>query len=168
MVVLVSDAENATRRAGSPQVAGANPGDADTLRLFAEELAVTRETVETGRVRIARVTRTRDQPIDELLGRETVTVVTVPVGRQVDAIPAVRSDGDTMIIPVVEEIVVVERRLFLKEELHVRRARTSERFRDTVTLRYQEAQITRLPPQARTAGDGTAAGATSPPTQKDA
>jgi uncharacterized protein (TIGR02271 family) len=166
MVVLVGDAEDAARRATStPAKVGE---DADTLRLFAEELAVTRETVETGRVRIARITRTRDQPIDEQLSRETVTVETVPVGRQVDAIPAVRSDGDMTIIPVVEEVVVVERRLILKEELHVRRVRTSEQFRDTVSLRYQEAQVTRLPPQARAAADGTAAGAVSPSTQKEA
>ena len=172
MVARVDDAEKAARKSEAPHVAGTGPNitdDADTIQLFAEELAITSETVETGRVRIARVTRTRDQTIDELLKRETVTVKTVPIGRLVDAIPAIRSDGETMIIPIVEEIVVVERRLVLKEELHVRRVRSSERYRDTVTLRYQEAEVTRLPPQVPPrARDGeTAVGAASSSTRKE-
>src|SRR5215472_12553812 len=85
-----------------------NPEDSDVLRLFAEELAVIRETAETGRVRITRVTRTREQPIDELLMRESIEVERVPVDRNVDAMPKVRDDGETMVIPVVEERFVVE------------------------------------------------------------
>ena len=120
------------------------------LRLFAEEVAVTREAVETGRVRIAKVTRKKEHLVEEDLARETVEVKTVPIGRQVDAAPAVRDDGETMIIPVMEEIIVIERRLVLKEELHVRRIRSIERHRETVQLRYQEAEVSRLPAQAPT------------------
>jgi len=143
-----------------------NPEDSDVLRLFAEELAVIRETAETGRVRITRVTRTREQPIDELLMRESIEVERVPVDRNVDAMPKVRDDGETMVIPVVEERFVVERQLVLKEELHIRRVRSSERVRETVTLRYQEAEVTRVPAQARAGADETAAGTASATTRE--
>ena len=146
---------------------GGSPEKPDVLQLFAEEVAVTRETAETGRLRIAKVTRTRDHLIDELLARETVEVERVPIGRDVTAVPAVRDDGETMIIPIVEERLVVERRLVLKEELHVRRVRTSERFRETVPLRYQEAEVTRLPPQASATTGEAPAGAASPATRKE-
>lgn len=139
----------------------------DTLRLFAEDVAVTRETEETGRVRVGKVTRTRDHLIDEMLARHSVEVQTVPVGRNVDAIPAVKDDGETMIIPVVEEIVVVERRLFLKEEIHVRRVLTNERHQETVQLRYQEAVVTRIPADASTPAAHPAAGATGLSNQGD-
>ena len=48
-------------------------------------------------------------------------------------------------IPVVEEVVRVERSLLLKEEVRIRRIRTTERFQESVTLRKQEAVINRLP-----------------------
>jgi uncharacterized protein (TIGR02271 family) len=120
---------------------------AEVLQLFAEEAAVSRRTVETGRVRVATVTHTRDHLVDELLARTNVEVERVPVGRMIDAIPPIKDDDDLMVIPIVEETVVVERRLVLKEELHIRRRRTTERFRETVPLRYQTAQITRIPAQ---------------------
>ena len=54
-----------------------------------------------------------------------------------------REEGDTTIISVVEEIVVVERRLVLKEEVRLRRVRVTEQHRETVVLREQDAVITR-------------------------
>ena len=46
------------------------------------------------------------------------------------------------IVPVVEEVVVVQRKLVLKEELRIRRVRTTEQHRETVTLRRHEAATT--------------------------
>ena len=56
-----------------------------------------------------------------------------------------REDGDTLIIPIVEEVVVVQRRLVLKEEVRVRRKRETQPYRQCVVVRKQEAVITRLP-----------------------
>src|SRR5215475_7405157 len=89
------------------------------IPLAAEELAVSKQRVETGRVRVSRVTQEREQTIDDLLARETVDVSRTPIGTPVETMPSVREEGDTIIIPVVEEILVVERRLFLKEEVRV-------------------------------------------------
>jgi uncharacterized protein (TIGR02271 family) len=128
------------------------------LPLMAEELTVSRQVVETGRVQIARVTHEREQLIDEVLARETAEIERTPIGRQVDAMPAVREEGDTIVIPIVEEVLVVERRLFLKEEVRIRRARSTERHQETVTLRHQEAVVTRLPVEAPADGGGPGSG----------
>ena len=120
----------------------------NVVPLLAEEVAVTKQVVETGRVQVARVTHEREQLIDELLARETVEIERIPIGRQVDAMPAVREEGDTIVVPIIEEVLVVERRLFLKEEVRIRRVRSTERHRETVTLRHQEAVVTRLPVEA--------------------
>jgi len=119
--------------------------DGATLQLASEELSVSKETIETGRVRVATRTREREALIDEDLARETVEIETVPIGLRIDAMPMARQEGDTTIIPIVEEILVVERRLFLKEEVRIRRVRTTERHKETVMLRYQEAVVTRHP-----------------------
>jgi uncharacterized protein (TIGR02271 family) len=118
---------------------------AEVLQLFAEEANVSRRTIETGRVRVETVTQTRDHLVDEALARTQFEVERIPVGRVIDAVPAVKEDADLTIIPIVEETVVVERKLFLKEELHIRRRQTTERFQQTVPLRYQTAQVTRIP-----------------------
>ena len=54
----------------------------------------------------------------------------------------------TTIISVVEEVLVVERRLVLKEEIRLHRVRTTARHSETVTLREQQAVIERAEPGA--------------------
>jgi uncharacterized protein (TIGR02271 family) len=124
--------------------AAPDQAEPDTLQLFAEEAHVLRRTVESGRVRIATVTHTRDHLVDELLARTNVEVERVPIGRVIDAIPPIGGDADHTVIPIVEETVVVERKLVLKEELHIRRKRTTERYQETVKLRHQTAEVTRI------------------------
>jgi stress response protein YsnF len=55
-----------------------------------------------------------------------------------------RHEGETTIIPIVEEVLHTERRLFLKEEVRITRKKTTDQFHDRVTLRYQEAVVTRV------------------------
>jgi uncharacterized protein (TIGR02271 family) len=121
------------------------PDNSETVRLHAEELAVARERVQTGRVRVQVVTREHEELVDVSLTRENVEVERVAINRPVDAIPPTRQEGDTTIVPLVEEVLIVERRLILKEELHVRRVHATEQHRERVVLRHQEAVITRIP-----------------------
>jgi stress response protein YsnF len=60
-------------------------------------------------------------------------------------VPAVRTEGDLTILPVVEEVVIVERKLLLREEVHIRRIQTTAKHVETVQLREQDAIVTRLP-----------------------
>jgi stress response protein YsnF len=64
----------------------------------------------------------------------------------VETPPAVRTDGDVVIVPILEEVLVVEKRLVLKEELHIRRQVNHEDVEVPVTLRKQRAVIERLGP----------------------
>ena len=73
------------------------------------------------------------------------------IGRPVDAVPPVRQEGNTTVFSVVEEVVVVERRLVLKEEIRLRRMQTTERHRESVTLREQDAVIERTVRDGRSA-----------------
>ena len=112
------------------------------MPLHAERITVSKRTHRT-RVRVARLTRARDEVVEEDLTHEEVVVRRVPIGRPVEAVPDVRQEGDVTILPVVEEVLVVERRLMLKEEVHIRRVRTTRRHVETVRLREQVAEVTR-------------------------
>jgi uncharacterized protein (TIGR02271 family) len=113
------------------------------IPLLQEELSVAKRVVETARVRVSRVTHDHQQLVDELLNHEKVEVERVPVDRPVDAMPSIRQEGEVTIIPVVEEVLKVERCLVLKEEVHIRRVKTTERHQEQVTLRKQEVLVSR-------------------------
>jgi uncharacterized protein (TIGR02271 family) len=118
--------------------------DNPKLTLLAEELSVEKEAVETGRVRVTKQTRTREAFVDENLLREHAEVKTIPIGREISETPSVRQEGETIVIPIVKEVLHTERRLILKEEVKITRRRTSEQFQDRVAFRRQEAVITRV------------------------
>ena len=111
--------------------------------LQAEQIEVTRRETVAGQVTVSTVTRAREALVDELLTDEHAEVERVECRRLIEAMPDVRQEGDTIIVPVVEEVVVVERRLFLKEEIRIRRVRATRRHTETVTLREQDAVIVR-------------------------
>jgi uncharacterized protein (TIGR02271 family) len=119
------------------------------IPLHEEEVSVSRREIEKANVQIALVTGTREQLIDEELTHVRVEIERVPIGRTVEVAPPIRHEEDITIIPVVEEVVVVERRLVLKEEVRVWRVSTKERHQETVVLRQQEAVVTRERPDSQ-------------------
>src|SRR5579862_3491817 len=122
------------------------PSGEPHIPLHAEDLTVSKLTVADDMVQVRTVTREHETFVDEALNHERVQIERRPIGRQVEAIPPVRQEGDTTILSVVEETLVIARRLILKEEVHIRRLHVSERHHEAVVLRKQEAVITRIEP----------------------
>jgi uncharacterized protein (TIGR02271 family) len=106
-----------------------------------EVLDVQKRWVESGRVRIRKVVHQHEEVVDEPLLHEEVEVERVAVNRPVDGPVAVRHEGDVMIVPVLEEVLVVEKRLMLKEELHIRRRRAEVSQPQRVALRTEEVTV---------------------------
>lgn len=127
-------------------VIGNEPVDGQTLELKAETLVVTKRIVTGATVQVSTVTREVEQAVDEQLDHELVDVERVPIGRIVEAVPEIREEDGVTIVPVVEEVVVVERRLVLKEEVRITRRRVQSRHVETASLRKQEAVVTRTSP----------------------
>lgn len=114
--------------------------------IVAEEVQIGKRQVETGRVLLTRKVVEREEVIDEPLLREEVVIERVPVNRPwAGPPPEPRYEGDRMILPLLEEVYVVEKRLMLREELHVRRVRKEGHAPQTVTLRSDEISVERVP-----------------------
>jgi len=64
---------------------------------------------------------------DEALFSDDVTVERVAVNRLLDAPVETRQEGDTTVIPVMEEVLTIQKRLLLKEEVRITRKRTEVR-----------------------------------------
>jgi uncharacterized protein (TIGR02271 family) len=126
------------------------PGDEMRIPVVREEAVIRTQEVERGGVRINKTVNEREEVIEHPTMREDVDVERVSIGRVVDAMPQVREEGDTLIIPVLEEMLVVEKRLVLKEEIRVTRRRTTEVEQARVVLSEEQVTIERL--DDRTAG----------------
>ena len=110
-----------------------------------ERLEVSRERVETGRVRITKSVEAREVVVDDPLKRESVRVEHVPINQVVTgAVPQVREEGDVTVIPILEERVVTRTELVLVEEVRIHRDHSEYNDPQRVTLRKEVVAVERF------------------------
>jgi len=110
-----------------------------------ERLEVSRERVETGRVRISKSVEAREVVVDDPLKRESVRVEHVPINQVVTGeVPRVREEGDVTVIPILEERVVTRTELVLVEEVRIHRDHSEYHDPQRVTLRKEVVAVERF------------------------
>ena len=118
-----------------------------------EEYAVVhREMVESGKVLLSKTVQEHEEAINLTLQHEEVQVERVPLNQFVadgSPAPAVRYEGDTLVVPVVREVMV--KRLLLVEELRVTKHQVQTQETQRVTLRQEQIQVDRLLPDEEVA-----------------
>ena len=131
------------------------PCDPDQLRVAVveEQVSVERRQVQTDRVRVRTLIDLQETMVEEQLQVGRLDVMRHAVERQVSEAPVPYRVGDTLIIPVVEERLVVEKRLFVVEEVHVTTTSHAEAISIPVTLRQTRAVIERNDPDPSTTGN---------------
>jgi uncharacterized protein (TIGR02271 family) len=117
--------------------------------LISEELRLEKRETSTGKVRVQTVVETVDELARATLEEDSLDLKRVPVGKEVVEPPAIRTEGDVTIIPIVEERMIVEKRLVLVEEVHIRRTTSARTVEMPVTLRKQKAVIESVPAEHR-------------------
>jgi stress response protein YsnF len=121
------------------------------IPLAEESVSISKREVETGQVRVALST-----DIETIIARETlrgckIEIERVPVNRALpggELAPQSRQEGDTLVIPVVEERAVVVKRLVVTEEVRLRFVMTETPFEEEVSVRRQRATVDRVTPDA--------------------
>ena len=127
-----------------------------TVPVHQEQLHVAVRTVDTGRgVRVRTTVGEHDQLIEETLMHDEVDVRHVPVDKIIalSEAPASRYEGETLIVPVLEEILVVEKRLRIKEEIHITRSKRPQRFSETVAVKSETVSVERFDEGADVRGE---------------
>jgi uncharacterized protein (TIGR02271 family) len=120
-------------------------GEVAAIPLLEERLSVSKRQVETGRVRVHVTVEEREEIVREQLQRDDLHVERVPRNVRVTEEPHVRLEGNTTIVPVVEEVLVVEKALMLVEEIHITRRSTSELKEMPVVVRSERVSVDRQP-----------------------
>lgn len=113
-----------------------------------EQLEVGKKEIETGRVRVHKRVETSESVIDEPLMHENYDVQRVAVNRILEEPLEARYEGDTLILPVMEEILVVEKRLMLREEVRVTRIREETHDPQKHTVRREHLEVERVSPSS--------------------
>jgi uncharacterized protein (TIGR02271 family) len=126
-------------------VHGEGNGQEIVIPVVEEIATVQKRAVEAGTVEIRKTVHERTEVIDIPLHSEEVEIERVNVNRIVDEPVQVRHEGDTMIIPLLEEVLVVEKKLVLREEVHVKRVRKEVHESREVTLREERVEVARRP-----------------------
>ena len=123
------------------------PVKGTAIPLAEEELRVDKREVVTGRTRIRTVTDTTDHLISQELEGERIEVERIAIDTLLPEgadLPRLRVEGNVTILPVLEEVVVVEKRLRLREEVRITRHATLEVTQTPITTRKQRAVVERL------------------------
>ena len=120
------------------------PSEGVVIPVIREELRITRREVERGGVRVHKRVEEREEVVEQPTFREEVTVERVAIGQPIESEIGSRQEGDTLIIPVLEEMLVVEKRLVLKEEVRITRCRIAETEQARIVLREEHVDIEEL------------------------
>lgn len=119
--------------------------DDSVIPVIEEVAEVSKRTRVTGTVTLEKQVEVSQVEVSEDLQRRDVSVVRVPKDIVVDAAhpPQVRTENGVTIIPVLEEVLVVEKRLMLCEEVHIRHELSETLSTQAITLRSEIVVVKR-------------------------
>lgn len=116
-----------------------------SIPVIEEQLQVDKRTIETGRVKLTKTVHEEDETVTIPLLHSVFAIERVPINEYVFEAPATRQDENTTIYSVVKEVLVVEKRLLLIEEIRVTKQQTEVNETQTVRLRREELTVERMP-----------------------
>lgn len=119
--------------------------DVRIIPVVEETLHVEKQSFGASTVRISKTIHEEQVTVNEPIITEQVDVEHITVNQYIDAPREVRYEGDKIIVPLVEEVLVVQKRLLLREELHITKRRVEQHDPQEYTLRREEVNVERTP-----------------------
>ncbi len=109
--------------------------------ILEERLEVGTRPVELGEVRLRKSIELFEQVARQPVMREDVVVERVPMSRELDVPAEPHMDGDWFVVPVMEEMLVVQKRLVLKEEIRIKKRQVTEEYEVREQLRREHLDV---------------------------
>jgi uncharacterized protein (TIGR02271 family) len=109
-------------------------------QLREEVLTVNKRWVKAGEVRLRKKVTEETKEVPYELAHEEVDIQRVPVNRALgeNETAEPRQEGDTLVIPVVEEEMVVTKRMVVREEVRITRRKVTTQQKASGTLKREE------------------------------
>ena len=118
------------------------------IPLLEEQIKIARKKVLTGGVRVHKSVSERTETVDEPTFREELDVERVAVNQFVAEPPSIRYEDDVMIVPLLEEVLVIEKKLVLREEIRIKKRSDTLRNPQQIVLRSEAATLEKIKPAA--------------------
>lgn len=115
--------------------------EATTTVPVVEEVLDVGKRKTTSTVRVTKQVQEREAVVEAPAVHQEVAVERVPINRVVEGPLSTRVEGDTTVIPVLEEEVFIEKRWILREEIRITKTEVSRLERKSVVLKQESAHI---------------------------
>lgn len=128
------------------ELASLDNNDQIVVPVIEEELLVTKQQIERSVVRVTTKVNSREEVVEEPLLHEWVSVERVPVNQFIEGdLPNVREEDGVMVIPIIEEVLVIQKKILLREEVRLIKRKATVRKPQRVVLRSQVVEVERFP-----------------------
>ena len=113
------------------------------IPLAGEEIELGKRPVQQAVVRVQTRVREEERIIETRLLKDEITIERVEINQPIERPMESRYEGAVLVIPVIEEVLVVRKQLVLKEELRIAQRAVARPHTQSVTLRHEEATVER-------------------------
>jgi stress response protein YsnF len=114
------------------------------IPIIHEEVHADAVPVVTGGVRVTKSVDSHDEIVEQALRKSHAEVKRVITNRVADGPQSARRVGDTLIVPVVSEVLKIEKQWVVTEEIHITERQEQETVQNKVTLNREHARVERL------------------------
>jgi stress response protein YsnF len=121
-----------------------SPDNEVVVPVLNEELHADAIPVQTGSVRVTKHVEGHDEILEQELRKGRVEVKRVKTERVVDGPQPVQRVGNTLVVPVVAEVLHVEKQWVVTEEIHLTQVEERETVQQTVTVNREQADVQRV------------------------
>ena len=130
------------RKKASVHLSDESDADHVVIPVVEERIHVGRDVVEKGSINVRKHVHDKNVSVDSILTEENVTIERIPFNRPVEVAPSgVRHEGDTTIVSIVKEELVIQKRLILVEEIHIKKQIIQKDVTEQVNVRREEVVI---------------------------
>ena len=113
-----------------------------TIPVIEEQLQVDKQQIDTGVVRVRKEIHEKEVIVEGSISRDEMTVQRIPINQIVtNPPPPVRYEGDKMIVSVLQEELVIQKRLVLVEELHITKNKVTKDVEEPISLKREEVIV---------------------------
>lgn len=114
------------------------------IPLSEEQLKIEKREVHTGEFLIHRSVEEFEKAVQVPLTGEDIVVERIPMNRPVEGPIAPYFEGDYMIVPIVEEVLVVQKRLVMTEQIKISKRKISQNQEVKATLRRERVDFEKV------------------------
>lgn len=118
-----------------------------SIPVWEEVMEVEKKLVDSGKgVRVEKKVYERKENVTVSLLQEEIKVTRIPKQKILapNEMPLPRQEGDTYIVPVFREVLVVEKRLCLEEEVHITKQKKSVESSQSIPLKSEHVSVQRF------------------------